>query len=86
MTPVPVLLIWAKKSLKDLNEKKISYDPKKISKIDAYLRMIIDRSDIMIKEMSRMQKFTEDIQDGLTRLKSYGVVIPIENSNEPSLK
>lgn len=83
MTPIPVLVNWAKKTLKDLQLKKVVYDPKKISKIDAYLRMVIDRGEIMIKEMARMQKFTEDIQDGMKRLETYGVEVPKQNNENP---
>lgn len=86
MTPIPVLLKWAKATLTDLGAKKLKIEDKKVSKTDAYLRMIIDRGEIMVKEMARMQKFTEDIEDGLKKLESYGVPVPVERKNENPLK
>ncbi len=40
--------------------------------------MIIDRGEIIIKDTQRMQRFMDDISDGLKRLQSYGINMPTE--------
>ncbi len=86
MLPMPQLVQWAKKTESDIRLRKISYPDKNLSKIDAYLHMIIDRGDIIIKDTAKMNKFMEDINDGLKKLQSYGVSVPETKTNENPLK
>lgn len=75
---VPEIVVWAKKTKSDLKEKKYSYDYKRLPKIEAYIDMIIARGTHIQEQTIKMQRYTEEIQDALTKLTSYGVSTPIE--------
>lgn len=70
---------------KQISVKKLRIESKYYPKAAAYAGMIVTRGEIIMKETLRMQKYMEDIEDGLKRLQSYGVVLPIEEKkNETS--
>lgn len=73
---IPELNKWAKEILINIAKKQIKYEEKQMPKIEAYLQMIIARSEIIMKETIRINRFTEDINDGLKQLGSRGVKLP----------
>lgn len=81
MTTIPELVKWATSLSNDIRIKKARFEPKDMPKIDAYLHMIIDRGEIIIKDTTRIQRFMDDIQDGLKQLEKRGVKAP-ENKPE----
>lgn len=75
---VPELTKFSKDLLIKIQAKQTRYEPKDMPKIEAYLQMIVARGEIISKDTMRMQKFIEDIQDGIGQLQKRGVVIPNE--------
>ncbi len=74
---------FARKLDKDIKTKKVRVEEKYLPKAGAYISMIIDRGEIIIKDTQRMNKFMEDINDGLKRLQSYGIQLPSETNELP---
>lgn len=78
---------FAKSIEKDITTKRLKISDKNIPKAGAYASMIVIRGEIIIKDTVRMQRYMDDIQDGLTRLQLYGVQMPVEdNKNETQTK
>lgn len=86
MNNIPDVLKFAKELQKNIQKKAVRIDDKYYPKADAYSRMIIDRAEIIITDTIRLQRFMDDIQDGLKKLNSFGVVIPSSKPNENPLK
>lgn len=79
---IPVLVKWAKQQKADLNSKKIRYEEKDMPKIEAYIGMIISRGEIIMEETKRMQRYMEDIADGIKNLEKRNVKVPNDNANQ----
>lgn len=75
---VPELTKFSRELLIKIQNKQTRYEPKDMPKIEAYLQMIVARGEIISKDTMRMQKFMEDIQDGIIQLQKRGVIIPNE--------
>lgn len=75
---VPELTKYSKEMLVKIQTKQIRFEPKDMPKIEAYLQMIVARGEIISKDTMRMQKFMEDIQEGIIQLERRGVRIPDE--------
>lgn len=75
---MPKIINWAKAIKAESREKRLTYDPRRLPKIDAYVDMIIDRGDHIVKETIRMNRYMEEIQDALAKLETYGVRSPLE--------
>lgn len=77
---------FAKSIENDINKKKLRISDKNIPKAGAYAGMIVKRGDILIQDTVRMQRYMDDIQDGLTRLQSYGIKLPPEEVKNEQTK
>lgn len=78
------LLLWAKKSKKDMLDKKVLYEEKHKPKIEAYLDMIIARCDIILKQDIQQKIYMENIEDGLIKLEARGVSLPQKKEENQS--
>ncbi len=70
------LILWAKEVKSESREQRAKYRPIYLSKIDAYVDMIIARAEILTANAVKGQRYMEEIEDGLTKLASYGVKTP----------
>jgi len=75
---------WADGNFKKDNATLISLGarPEKLTKIRAYLRGVIDRCKIVIKNTESNNKYIEDIKDYLQQLTKVGIVVPGTGKNE----
>lgn len=78
------LVTWAKSIKAQTREQRLKYQSNALPKIDAYIQMIIDRGEIITTQTVRMQKFMEEIQEGLQRLDKMGVAIPTAPKEQKS--
>lgn len=76
---IPVIVKWAKQQKEDITNKKIKYEERDMPKIEAYLGMIISRGEIIMKETTRMQRYMDDIHEGMGNLVKRNVKVPNEN-------
>lgn len=84
---IPDLVKFMKKLQSDINTKRVKYEEKHMPKIEAYVKMIIERGEIIQKETQRMQTYMDNIGDGIKKLQERGVVIQIEEKkNENTVK
>lgn len=70
------LLIWAQELKRDVREKKTTFNPIYLSKIEAYADMMIARIEIMTTNAIKGQTYMEEIEAGLEKLNKYGVKTP----------
>lgn len=77
------IIKWAKAIKNESREKRLDYDPKRLPKIDAYIDMIIARGEYISSSTIKMQKYTEEMQEALEKLSSYGLKTPID---QPKVK
>lgn len=73
---------------RDLKSKKVKINEKYYPKACAYTEMIIARGTMIMDATQRMNRFMEDINDGMKRLQTYGLELPKEsrernNDNPP---
>lgn len=82
---IPELVIWAKETKRNIDLKKTRYETKHLPKIEAYLKMLIERGEVISKNTAQISVYMEHIQDGLNKLAERGVKAPPENStNKPN--